>query len=92
MPTMDSISSIAHVYPRQVLVSLIEAISHERILPIDVFIADGGLEKRLSLWELRPNVAQHIGAKSSWTRNGERPGWWQGMPESISFDSNAVRF
>ena len=98
VPSSDSVSSIAHVYPRAVLADLIANIAapccaDEADYPVDVFIGRGGLPRaRAGLWELRPNAAQHVGARSSWSREGEQAGWWRDMPESLSFRGNGVRF
>jgi hypothetical protein len=90
-----SLSSIAHVYSARVVNRLQQAIARDccedqEYLPIDLFIAKALAGERF--YEIVPNPVQHIGARSSYARAGERAGWWDGFPTSLGFDDAKVRF
>jgi hypothetical protein len=94
-----SVSSIAHVYPKHVVSYMIDQLSKACCQgfrkPIDLYIGDVLEAQGASFWELFPNRAEHIGARSSYQgyeSHDQKRAWHLRFAQSASFDPNSTPY
>lgn len=87
----ESVSSLAHMYPRHVASYLIHELcrfpSGSR-LPVDLYIGDLLKHQGYTFWEVSPNLVEHVGVVSSFANEQVR----QIPIESVSFLRDATPF